>query len=116
VGRLLRRTSIDEIPQLWNVLRGEMSLVGPRPHALGTRVGLHDLDDVASGYRLRHRVKPGITGLAQINGCRGPISSNDQLLRRLEYDISYIEHWTLLTDLKILALTITKGLLGPNAF
>jgi Undecaprenyl-phosphate glucose phosphotransferase len=116
VGRVLRRTSIDEIPQLWNVLRGEMSLVGPRPHALGTRVGLHDLDDVASGYRLRHRVKPGITGLAQINGCRGPISTNDQLLRRLEYDISYIEHWTLLTDLKILALTITKGLLGPNAF
>ena len=85
VGRVLRRTSIDEIPQLWNVLRGEMSLVGPRPHALGTRVGLHDLDDVASGYRLRHRVKPGITGLAQINGCRGPINSNDQLLRRLEY-------------------------------
>jgi Undecaprenyl-phosphate glucose phosphotransferase len=116
VGRILRRTSMDELPQLINVLRGDMSLVGPRPHAPGTRAGLHRLDEVARDYPLRHRVKPGITGLAQVSGCRGPIRSEDQLLRRVAYDLSYIDGWSLRSDVKILTLTLVKGFVGQNAF
>jgi exopolysaccharide biosynthesis polyprenyl glycosylphosphotransferase len=114
VGRILRQTSIDELPQLVNVLRGEMSLVGPRPHARGTRAGPRALDEVASNYRLRHRVKPGMTGLAQINNCRGAIHSEDQLLRRVAHDVAYMEDWSLFADVKILALTLVKGFVGQN--
>lgn len=116
VGRLLRRTSLDELPQLINVLVGDMSLVGPRPHAPGTRAGTRELDDVATDYPKRHRVKPGITGLAQINGCRGAIRTEEQARKRVEYDLSYIEEWSFFSDLKILSLTLVRGFVGKNAF
>jgi Undecaprenyl-phosphate glucose phosphotransferase len=116
IGRVLRRTSVDELPQLINIIRGDMSLVGPRPHALGTRVGERELDKVSTHYHLRHRVKPGLTGLAQVNGCRGAIRSEDQIIRRVAYDLSYIERWSFSCDLKILGLTLIKGLVGKNAF
>jgi len=116
VGRWLRRTSLDELPQLFNVLLGQMSLVGPRPHAPGTRAGTRALDDITEDYRLRHRVKPGITGLAQINGCRGALRSEEQLLRRVQYDTYYIEHWSFALDLRILVLTIFRGFGGRNVF
>lgn len=102
VGRLLRRTSIDELPQLLNVLRGEMSLVGPRPHALA-----HDdhYGSLLSEYAFRHHVKPGITGWAQINGYRGETPRLEQMRARIEHDIWYINNWSLLLDLKILIRT-----------
>ena len=102
VGAFLRRTSIDELPQLLNVLRGDMSLVGPRPHAIA-----HDQAFMASvgDYRLRHRVKPGITGWAQISGCRGETACPEQIRRRVELDLWYITHWSLRLDLKILCRT-----------
>jgi lipopolysaccharide/colanic/teichoic acid biosynthesis glycosyltransferase len=102
LGRLLRKTSLDELPQLWNVLRGEMSLVGPRPHALA-----HDIafSFQSSGYSHRYYVKPGITGLAQVNGARGETGTPEVLAARIEMDRRYIETWSLLLDLKILAVT-----------
>ena len=102
VGAFLRRTSIDELPQLLNVLRGEMSLVGPRPHAIA-----HDQAFMASvgNYRMRHRVKPGITGWAQISGCRGETAHPEQIERRVELDLWYISHWSLRLDLRILCRT-----------
>jgi exopolysaccharide biosynthesis polyprenyl glycosylphosphotransferase len=106
VGRWLRRTSLDELPQLLNVVKGEMSLVGPRPHATGTRAGHRHLREIVDTYLLRHKVKPGITGLAQINGCRGAIRSDDQVVERVAYDMFYIENWSFLLDLKILIMTI----------
>lgn len=112
VGQILRRTSLDELPQLWNVLRGDMSLVGPRPHAL-----VHDqefslkLDD----YMIRNQVKPGITGLAQVNGWRGETDTSDKIKGRVNHDLHYIRNWSLWLDLKILALTIKAVILGKNA-
>lgn len=102
IGAFLRRTSIDELPQLLNVLRGEMSLVGPRPHALA-----HDQAFMASigDYRMRHRVKPGITGWAQISGCRGETACPGLIERRVECDLWYISHWSLRLDLRILLRT-----------
>ena len=102
IGRVLRRTSIDELPQLFNVLRGEMSLVGPRPHALA-----HDREYTAliGDYCLRHHVKPGITGLAQIKGCRGETARPEHMQQRVEYDLRYIKNWSVLLDLSILART-----------
>lgn len=116
VGRWLRRTSLDELPQLINVITRDMSLVGPRPHAPGTRAGTRPLDHVTQDYRLRHQVKPGMTGLAQVNGCRGAISNEDQLLRRTEYDLSYINQWSFGLDLKILLLTLIRGFIAKNAY
>ncbi|HWI86114.1 MAG TPA: exopolysaccharide biosynthesis polyprenyl glycosylphosphotransferase, partial [Sphingomonas sp.] len=92
VGKVIRRTSIDELPQLWNVLRGEMSIVGPRPHATAMRVGEAYYHDAVRGYVARHRVKPGITGLAQVRGLRGEIDTIDRAKKRVEYDIYYIEN------------------------
>jgi undecaprenyl-phosphate galactose phosphotransferase/putative colanic acid biosynthesis UDP-glucose lipid carrier transferase len=113
VGRLLRRTSIDEIPQLINVLRGEMSLVGPRPHALA-----HDdhYGTLLSEYAFRHHVKPGITGWAQINGYRGETAQLEQMRARIEHDIWYINNWNLLIDLKILLRTCFEISRGRNAY
>jgi putative colanic acid biosynthesis UDP-glucose lipid carrier transferase len=112
VGFCLRRTSLDELPQLFNVLLGQMSLVGPRPHAV-------PMDDafalVIPHYRDRHRVKPGITGLAQIAGLRGPTVVADTMRQRIWRDRAYIRRWTFATDLKILLLTPLR-ILGPNAF
>jgi len=105
VGRFLRRTSIDELPQLFNVLNGDMSLVGPRPHALGTKAEGKPFDEAVADYMRRYRVKPGITGWAQVNGWRGETDTNRKLLVRVRYDIEYIENWTIWFDLYILMLT-----------
>ena len=106
VGVFLRRFSVDELPQLWNVLRGNMSLVGPRPHATAMRVGERFYFDAVSEYRARHRVKPGITGLAQVRGFRGEIVTIEQAKRRVDYDIYYIEHWSPLLDARIIIETV----------
>jgi putative colanic acid biosynthesis UDP-glucose lipid carrier transferase len=103
VGRFLRRYSLDELPQLLNVLQGRMSLVGPRPHAVAHNETYRRL---ITGYMVRHKVTPGITGLAQVNGCRGETAKIEDMQRRIEYDLQYLRHWSLLLDLKILARTI----------
>ncbi|MBR0868762.1 undecaprenyl-phosphate glucose phosphotransferase [Bradyrhizobium tropiciagri] len=102
VGRFLRRTSIDELPQLWNVLRGDMSLVGPRPHALA-----HDnyYDEIISNYVYRHHMKPGLTGWAQVNGFRGETATIDLMEKRVEYDVWYVSNWSIWFDVKILMRT-----------
>ena len=105
VGRMLRRTSLDELPQLWNILNGTMSLVGPRPHPVAMRTEGLLCEDISPGYGERHRAKPGITGLAQINGHRGATATVDQLRARLDDDLRYVDAWSLLLDLKILLLT-----------
>ena len=112
-GALLRRTSLDELPQFINVLQGRMSIVGPRPHALAHNEEYRDLIDA---YMQRHKVKPGITGWAQINGWRGETDCVDKMKKRVEFDLYYIEHWSLWLDLKIIALTPFKGLLHKNAY
>jgi polysaccharide biosynthesis protein PslA len=105
IGRFLRRTSLDELPQLVNVLQGDMSLVGPRPHAIGMKAAERDLQDIAAEYAHRHRVKPGITGWAQVNGSRGPIETAAEVRRRVRYDLEYVAQASLWLDLKILLRT-----------
>lgn len=102
LGRFLRKSSFDELPQLFNVIRGDMSLVGPRPHAVA-----HDeyYADLIDGYLARHRVKPGLTGWAQVNGCRGEIHNLEEMRRRIKLDLHYIDHWSLWLDIKILIRT-----------
>jgi putative colanic acid biosysnthesis UDP-glucose lipid carrier transferase len=112
VGRFLRRSSLDELPQLFNVLGGSMSLVGPRPHAAEHNEMYRRM---IPGYMLRHSVKPGITGWAQINGLRGMTDTPDKMQRRVEYDRYYITHWSLWLDLQILLKTIPEIILGRNA-
>jgi len=112
-GALLRRTSLDELPQFINVLQGRMSIVGPRPHALAHNEHYKELID---SYMLRHKVKPGITGWAQVNGYRGETDTLEKMQKRIEYDLYYIEHWSLGLDLKIIALTLFKGFSHPNAY
>jgi Undecaprenyl-phosphate glucose phosphotransferase len=116
VGRLIRRWSIDELPQLFNVLEGSMSIVGPRPHALSTSAEGRKLENVVDYYASRHRVKPGITGWAQVKGLRGEINSVKKLQTRVDYDISYIENWSVWLDIKIMALTVREILLTRNAY
>ena len=113
VGRFIRRTSLDELPQLFNVLNGTMSLVGPRPHAVDHN---EDYGRRIDGYFIRHKVKPGITGLAQINGLRGETDTLDKMEYRIRYDRYYVEHWSVLLDLEILALTAFTGFVGKNAY
>lgn len=116
VGRLLRRLSLDELPQFINVIRGDMSIVGPRPHALGmTSVGL-PMTQVLEEYAARHRLKPGITGWAQINGCRGEVDSHDKLRRRVSLDCHYIDHWSLSLDVWIILRTLTLLLFDRDAY
>jgi len=115
-GRLLRRTSFDELPQLINVLKGEMSLVGPRPHMVGQMVEGRPIFEAVNEYAGRHRVKPGITGWAQVNGWRGPTHTIAQIERRVEHDIYYIENWSLMLDAVILIKTIFVGFFGKNVF
>ncbi|WP_237216775.1 exopolysaccharide biosynthesis polyprenyl glycosylphosphotransferase [Falsiroseomonas oryziterrae] len=106
IGAILRRTSLDELPQLFNVLRGEMSFVGPRPHAPGTRAGNRRFDEVVANYAARHRVKPGLTGLAQVRGHRGPTPTEQQILLRVESDLEYIANWSLWLDFVIVLRTL----------
>jgi Undecaprenyl-phosphate glucose phosphotransferase len=106
VGRFLRKTSLDELPQLINVVfKGNLSLVGPRPHAVYAKAADRLYDEAVDGYFARHRVKPGITGWAQINGWRGETNNQDKIQRRVEHDLYYIENWSILLDLYILAMT-----------
>ncbi len=116
VGRFIRRTSIDELPQFWNVLQGTMSVVGPRPHALATRAGGQSLDAIVDAYAARHRVKPGVTGWAQINGARGELQTHTQVQRRVDYDLHYIENWSVLFDLKIILMTVVRVFYDPRAY
>ncbi len=113
IGRWQRRWNIDEIPQLFNVLAGDMSLVGPRPHALSHD---HDYERRISLYARRHNVKPGITGWAQINGYRGEIDSDEKIRKRVEYDLFYIDNWSLWLDLKIIARTLLSPAAYRNAY
>ncbi len=113
IGRWLRRWNIDEIPQLFNVLTGDMSLVGPRPHALSHD---HDYERRISLYARRHNVKPGITGWAQINGYRGEIDSDEKIRKRVEHDLFYIDNWSLWLDLKIIARTVLSPAAYRNAY
>ncbi len=105
IGRLIRKTSLDELPQLFNVLFGHLSLVGPRPHAMQARAGTQLYDEVVDGYFARHKVKPGITGWAQINGWRGETDTAEKIQQRVLHDLYYIEHWSVFLDAYILALT-----------
>lgn len=116
VGRFIRKTSIDELPQLVNVLKGELSLVGPRPHAVNAHTENQLWDEVVDGYFGRHKVKPGVTGWAQINGWRGEVDSEEKIRRRVEHDLYYIENWSVLFDLYILMLTPFKLLNTENAY
>ena len=116
VGRWLRRLSFDELPQLFNVLRGDMSLVGPRPHAPETRAGTLLFVEAVPSYALRHCVRPGITGWAQINGHRGQTLTVRSIERRVEFDFYYIRHWSLAFDIQILFRTVTREIFGGNAF
>lgn len=113
IGAFLRRTSLDELPQFFNVLQGHMSIVGPRPHAVSHNEQYRAL---IHGYMLRHKVKPGITGWAQINGWRGETDSVDKMEKRVEYDMHYIRNWSLVMDVRIIAATIFKGFRGQNAY
>jgi lipopolysaccharide/colanic/teichoic acid biosynthesis glycosyltransferase len=116
LGRLLRRTSLDEVLQLVNVIRGEMSLVGPRPHAPETHVEGIPFEHAVRYYRLRHRVKPGITGLAQIRGQRGETQHVGDLIQRIASDLEYIENWSIWLDLKIIAKTLPIVIRQTNAY
>ncbi|NJC33725.1 Undecaprenyl-phosphate glucose phosphotransferase [Sphingomonas jejuensis] len=116
VGAVLRRTSIDELPQLFNVLAGEMSLVGPRPHAPSTRAGDRLFSEVVATYAARHKVKPGITGWAQVSGWRGETDTEEKLLKRLECDLYYIENWSVGLDIYILLRTALTGFISKAAY
>jgi putative colanic acid biosysnthesis UDP-glucose lipid carrier transferase len=105
IGKVLRRLSLDELPQLFNVLQGRMSLVGPRPHAVAHNEMYRKL---IKGYMLRHKVLPGITGLAQVSGCRGETARLEEMEARVRYDLDYLRHWTPMLDFKILLLTVIK--------
>ena len=117
VGRFIRKTSLDELPQLFNVVfKGNLSLVGPRPHAVHAKAVDRLYDEAVDGYFARHRVKPGITGWAQINGWRGETDNDEKIQRRVEHDLYYIENWSVLFDLYILAMTPFSLLKTENAY
>jgi Undecaprenyl-phosphate glucose phosphotransferase len=116
VGAFLRKTSIDELPQLFNVLFGEMSIVGPRPHALSAKAADRLYEEVVAEYAARHRVKPGITGWAQVMGWRGETDTIEKIQKRVEHDLYYIENWSLAFDIKILVLTFFAVLKPENAY
>ena len=112
-GSFLRRKSLDELPQFINVLQGRMSIVGPRPHAIAHN---EEYRKIVDNYMIRHKVKPGITGLAQVNGYRGEVDTLDKMEKRVQYDIEYIQNWSLWLDIKIILKTMTKGFSGENAY
>lgn len=113
LGAFLRKTSLDELPQFVNVLQGQMSIVGPRPHAVAHNEQYRKL---IHGYMLRHTVKPGITGWAQVNGWRGETDTMDKMEKRVQYDLDYINNWSIAFDLKIIWMTIFGGMRGKNAY
>lgn len=113
IGRILRKYSLDELPQLFNVLQGRMSVVGPRPHAVAHNEVYRRL---ITGYMVRHKVAPGITGLAQVNGCRGETATVEDMQRRVEYDLQYLRQWSLALDLKILARTLAVWFRDDKAY
>ncbi|HIE9448038.1 undecaprenyl-phosphate glucose phosphotransferase [Klebsiella pneumoniae] len=113
VGKFLRSTSLDELPQFFNVLFGQMSVVGPRPHAVSHNEQYRSL---IQGYMLRHKVKPGITGLAQVNGWRGETDTLEKMQKRIEFDLLYIRGWSVWLDMKIIFLTIFKGFINKSAY
>ncbi|MDF2984248.1 MAG: undecaprenyl-phosphate glucose phosphotransferase [Devosia sp.] len=117
MGKFIRKTSIDELPQLFNVLLGELSIVGPRPHALAAKADNQLYYDAVEGYFARHRVKPGMTGWAQIHGWRGETDTVDKIMQRVKCDLYYIENWSLWLDVKIVAMTpISLFTQRKNAF
>ena len=117
VGAFLRKTSIDELPQLINVaVKGNLSLVGPRPHAIHAKAENRLYDEAVDGYFARHRVKPGITGWAQVSGWRGETDTQEKIQRRVEHDLYYIENWSVLLDLYILAKTPFAVFNARNAY
>ncbi|GAA3707527.1 hypothetical protein GCM10022268_16130 [Sphingomonas cynarae] len=116
VGRIIRATSIDEVPQLINVVVGNMSLVGPRPHAPSTKVAGVLFSEATQKYAARHRVKPGMTGWAQVNGWRGETDTDEKLLKRVEFDLFYIDHWSVGFDLYIMARTVAAVLFPRSAY
>lgn len=113
LGRILRSTSLDELPQFINVLKGDMSIVGPRPHAVAHN---EQYRSIIQGYMLRHKVKPGITGWAQINGWRGETDTLEKMEKRIEFDLQYIRDWSIWLDLRIVFLTIFKGFISKTAY
>ncbi|WOX04845.1 undecaprenyl-phosphate glucose phosphotransferase [Microbulbifer pacificus] len=113
VGAFLRRTSLDELPQFINVLQGRMSIVGPRPHAVAHN---EQYRAVVNGYMLRHKVKPGITGWAQVNGWRGETDTVEKMSKRVEHDLQYIRNWSLWLDIRIVWMTLFRGFVGSNAY
>jgi exopolysaccharide biosynthesis polyprenyl glycosylphosphotransferase len=115
IGRFLRQTSLDELPQLINVVIGDMSLVGPRPHVPGMRAASTLYESLVPYYFQRHTIKPGITGLAQVSGCRGSTASANLAISRVDYDLEYIERWSLWLDIKIIWWTIKRELLPGRA-
>jgi len=116
VGAFIRRSSIDELPQLFNVLKGEMSLVGPRPHPVHAKAGERYYEEVVTDFARRYRVPPGLTGLAQVTGLRGNTDTEEKLLRRFEHDLAYIRSWSISLDLVILLRTPWASLKGDNAY
>lgn len=112
-GAFIRRTSLDELPQFWNVVRGDMSIVGPRPHALAHN---EQYKGQVESYMARHKVKPGITGWAQVNGLRGETDTLDKMKKRVEFDLYYIDNWSLWFDLKIIVMTFFTGFVNKNAY
>jgi lipopolysaccharide/colanic/teichoic acid biosynthesis glycosyltransferase len=113
IGGFLRKSSLDELPQLFNVLRGEMSIVGPRPHAMA-----HDREfaEFADKYAFRHHVKAGMTGWAQVHGARGETDTVEKIQRRVDLDLWYVKHWSLMLDFSILFRTVIVVLHGKNAY
>jgi lipopolysaccharide/colanic/teichoic acid biosynthesis glycosyltransferase len=116
LGRMLRRFSLDELPQIFNVLNGTMSLVGPRPHALNAKAANRYYADVVAEYSRRHVVKPGITGWAQVSGWRGETRTEEQIRQRVAHDLHYIENWSIGFDFRILWLTFVRELFSRHAF
>ncbi|MBW4025336.1 MAG: exopolysaccharide biosynthesis polyprenyl glycosylphosphotransferase [Proteobacteria bacterium] len=116
VGKWLRKLSLDELPQILNVVAGDMSLVGPRPHTAHTRAGGRLLGDAMDEYVIRHQVKPGITGWAQVNGARGELVTLDDLYRRVTYDLEYIERWSIWFDIRIIMMTVLREVFSKHAF
>lgn len=112
-GAFLRRTSLDELPQFINVLQGQMSIVGPRPHAVAHN---EEYRRLIHGYMLRHKVKPGITGWAQVNGWRGETDTLDKMQHRVDCDLEYVRNWSLWLDIKIILMTVFKGFVGKNVY